>query len=433
VPEPGDVPRYRLASGDELVYEGGDQFKFKNGTFDTHTTLHVWVTRKNPDGSVRLVLSEASTSRDSRAPASKEDKEPRTVWAWCDIAPDGQIAPNPTIGIMVKPATYFPLLPPSAADAQGKWSKTEPINQGRTDYAAQPSADASQFVFTADPHDLFEKIYGIAHHWTVHVDRKRGIPVQFDEQYQQEYGFTGKGTVSMKLAAASKKDPAWTKQFGEEMDASFAAMARADEIEESSGDDPKNFDASFDAEKRVLTDALASATLPEVRKQLEQRIADMDKDRKDSAEQAATRAAVLAAPAAQWQANDLAGESHALADYRGKVVVLDFWYRGCGWCIRSMPQLIDLSNRYKDKPVVLLGMNTDRKLEDAKFVVDAMNIPYPALQAREIAPAYKVDSFGFPTLIVLDQTGVVRMLHIGYDPNLGEKLSKKIDELLAAK
>jgi peroxiredoxin len=59
---------------------------------------------------------------------------------------------------------------------------------------------------------------------------------------------------------------------------------------------------------------------------------------------------------------DVDGKPFRLGDYRGKVVVLDFWYRGCGWCIKAMPQLNALAGQFEGRPVALLGMNTDNHL-----------------------------------------------------------------------
>jgi thiol-disulfide isomerase/thioredoxin len=128
---------------------------------------------------------------------------------------------------------------------------------------------------------------------------------------------------------------------------------------------------------------------------------------------------------------DLDGKSHSLKEYRGKVVVLDFWYRGCGWCVRAMPQINQLAEDFKDQPVAILGMNTDREEKDAKFVVEAMALKYPNLKAAGLPQKYGVQ--GFPTLILIGPDGTVRDLHVGYSPTLREDVAKEIRALLAAK
>jgi thiol-disulfide isomerase/thioredoxin len=135
------------------------------------------------------------------------------------------------------------------------------------------------------------------------------------------------------------------------------------------------------------------------------------------------------APALDWKTTDLKGASHALADYRGKVVVLDFWNRGCGWCMLAMPQVKEAAAHFAGRPVAFLAMSTDAAdSRDADFVVEKMAIPYPTLHADEVAKAYNVNSF--PTLLVLDQKGVVRTIHSGYTKDLREKLEASVDALL---
>ena len=117
------------------------------------------------------------------------------------------------------------------------------------------------------------------------------------------------------------------------------------------------------------------------------------------------------AGARPWETKDLEGKTHSLEGYKGKVVILDFWYRGCGWCIRAMPQMKELAQDFKGQPVAVLGMNTDREEKDAKFVVDEMGLNYPVLKAEGLPEKYRVR--GFPTLIIVDQAGKVADIHVG--------------------
>jgi thiol-disulfide isomerase/thioredoxin len=132
--------------------------------------------------------------------------------------------------------------------------------------------------------------------------------------------------------------------------------------------------------------------------------------------------------AADWKLKDLSEKMHSLKQYKGKVVILDFWYRGCPWCIRAMPMINQIAKDFSASQVAVLGMNIDKDINDALFVVDKMNLVYPSLQCGDVYKKYGVT--GFPTLFVIDKKGVIRDIHIGYSPDLGEKVTKKIESLL---
>ncbi len=130
-----------------------------------------------------------------------------------------------------------------------------------------------------------------------------------------------------------------------------------------------------------------------------------------------------------WEIKDLEGQTHTLDQNKGKVLVLDFWYRGCGWCMRAMPQVKRVAAHYRGRPVAVFGMNNDREEDDARFVVREMQLEYPVLRSEELPAKYAVQ--GFPTLIVVDQQGNVADIHVGYSPELYEQVTAVVDRLLA--
>jgi thiol-disulfide isomerase/thioredoxin len=132
--------------------------------------------------------------------------------------------------------------------------------------------------------------------------------------------------------------------------------------------------------------------------------------------------------AAPWETTDILGKKHSLMDYRGKVVVLDFWFRNCEPCIKAMPQVKEIAQQFRDKPVAVLGMNIDKEEKDARFVADELKLNYPTLKAGDLPEKY--DVHGFPTLVIIDQQGVVRGRHEGYSTNLVKDVSQAVNHLL---
>jgi thiol-disulfide isomerase/thioredoxin len=197
------------------------------------------------------------------------------------------------------------------------------------------------------------------------------------------------------------------------------------------GMSPQEIDVMVAKQKEILQKARAQITLPEFQALIDTGIAELQESLKYEKEEAQHRQDLFHAPAANWKTTDLQGNPHALADYKGKIVVLDFWYRGCGWCMLAMPLVKAAAEHFAGKPVVFLAMTTDDpKSKDADFVVKNMGLTYPTLYAGDIAKDYKIS--GFPTLLILDQNGVVKDIDEGYSSNLRDKIEQKVDELLKA-
>jgi cytochrome c biogenesis protein CcmG/thiol:disulfide interchange protein DsbE len=64
----------------------------------------------------------------------------------------------------------------------------------------------------------------------------------------------------------------------------------------------------------------------------------------------------------------LDGETFKLADFQGKVLVLDFWATYCPPCVRQVPQLAELSKKYRDKGLEVVGLTSDEKADQEKVI-----------------------------------------------------------------
>ena len=122
-------------------------------------------------------------------------------------------------------------------------------------------------------------------------------------------------------------------------------------------------------------------------------------------------------------------QSHPLAQYKGKTVVAYFWATWCKSCVKEAPQLIALSNQYKDKNVQFIGIAVDNADKVEKFAKDNA-IPYPILvggdDAMDLAKKLGDLVGGLPFMVVIDKNGnLVGKL-------LGELPEGKLESLLAS-
>ncbi len=432
-----ELPRYRLEPGMELTYKGSSTFRHQNGMHIDDQESTAWIVRRNGDGSVRVVVRQGSRFTATsvvdtlKSLFKKQAKPPMDYnFGYFDLVPDGRLGPDAELGYRITPASLFPRLPADEAQAKAEWGQRDE-RMGQAFHYSSLRAEPSGWLFHAERVGPENKVYGMTMDSTMHINAKRGAIRRIEEQYAQDYGFKGKGSGSVELTAVETRDAAWLASVVPAADRYFAASKAYEKATEAASKDAAKADALLAAAKAALQSARDAIDQPIFREQLDHEIAKHDGIAKYYADSAKRRAEVVGKPAADWELKGLDGKTHPLAEYRGKVVVLDFWYRGCGWCIKAMPQLNALAEDFAGRPVAVLGMNTDRNETDAQFVIDAMGLKYATLRAQGIPEKYGVQAF--PTLILIDREGKVRDMHVGYSPTLRADLAKAIEGLLPPK
>lgn len=124
------------------------------------------------------------------------------------------------------------------------------------------------------------------------------------------------------------------------------------------------------------------------------------------------------------------GENLRLSEYRGDVVMINFWATWCGPCRQEMPLLDDLYARYGRVGFSLLGVNIDDDARRAMQMIDELGVNFPVLfdDTKEVSKLYRVEAM--PVTVLVDRTGTVRHVHHGYKPGYEEKYLTEIRSLL---
>lgn len=110
-----------------------------------------------------------------------------------------------------------------------------------------------------------------------------------------------------------------------------------------------------------------------------------------------------------------------LDDYRGRVVVVDFWASWCVPCRRSFPWLNSMQARYGDDGLVIIGVNLDSEPGDADTFLDQYPADFTIIRDADGVLARQFEVAAMPTSYVVDRDGHIIARHLGFKV-------KKIDE-----
>jgi thiol-disulfide isomerase/thioredoxin len=119
-------------------------------------------------------------------------------------------------------------------------------------------------------------------------------------------------------------------------------------------------------------------------------------------------------PAPQFQLPSMAGKSVDLAQYKGQVVMINFWASWCGPCRTEMPILEKLSAKYKPMGFAMIGVNVEPDSRVAADWLKVTPVTFPILfdTKSEVSKLYSVSSM--PSTVIVDRKGNLRWKHVGY-------------------
>lgn len=106
---------------------------------------------------------------------------------------------------------------------------------------------------------------------------------------------------------------------------------------------------------------------------------------------------------------DMNGRDVRLADFTGKPLVVNFWATWCGPCQLEIPELVDLSAKYRDKGLVIVGISIDDSPELIRKFAAQYKVPYPllvGLDRDDVDAAFKLGG-GIPMSVFIRRDGTV--------------------------
>jgi thiol-disulfide isomerase/thioredoxin len=126
---------------------------------------------------------------------------------------------------------------------------------------------------------------------------------------------------------------------------------------------------------------------------------------------------------------DLSGKILSLKDFKGKVVITNFWATWCPACEEEIPKLNELSERYKNEGLVVIGIALDKdSLNLVEPFVQKKGIRYSVLKGNEQVLLGLENFSGMPTTLIVDQEGNIKKKYDGsFDK---DDLEKNLKELL---
>ena len=130
---------------------------------------------------------------------------------------------------------------------------------------------------------------------------------------------------------------------------------------------------------------------------------------------------------------DLDGRQHRLADYRGKVVLINFWATWCGPCREEMPSIQELKSKLAGRPFVVLAINLDEPESRIRKFLTQMKLDFPILLDPDRTVAKGWNARILPATFIVGPDGRVRYSLVGEIDWANEHVVARISELLPTK
>ncbi len=138
--------------------------------------------------------------------------------------------------------------------------------------------------------------------------------------------------------------------------------------------------------------------------------------------------------APEFTLRSLDGKNVALSDHLGKkVILLDFWATTCAPCLREMPHMVELYEKYKGRDFIILGINGDGPDSSAQVPAEAhaKNITFPVLLDEESSVmALFTPKKDMPFWVLIDKSGNIVDKKHGYDTGDETKIAQAVEKLL---
>jgi len=124
------------------------------------------------------------------------------------------------------------------------------------------------------------------------------------------------------------------------------------------------------------------------------------------------------------------GENLRLSEFRGEVVMINFWASWCGPCRQEMPLLDELYAQYQPMGFTILGVNVEEDSSKARKMLGDAPVNFPVLfdNDSEVSKLYNV--VAMPSTVLVDRNGNVRYLHQGYKPGYEEAYQQQVRALI---